>query len=77
MSCINCYVGDSLCCLLCRIRCVSRECQAACAAAPALRAFGLGFTHLACLQTTNNLLNCGDLALVTSTDSIPNLQPLK
>ena len=30
-----------------------------------------------CLQTTNLLLECGDLALVSSTDMIPNLEPLQ
>jgi hypothetical protein len=35
------------------------------------------FTRFSLSQTTNNLLMCGDLALVTSTDAIPNLTPLK
>jgi hypothetical protein len=28
-------------------------------------------------QTTNNLLECGELALRSSVEAIPNLQPLK
>jgi hypothetical protein len=31
----------------------------------------------ACLQTTNNLLECGELALSSSVEGIPNLQPLR
>jgi hypothetical protein len=29
------------------------------------------------VQTTNNLLECGELALSSSVDGIPNLQPYK
>jgi hypothetical protein len=29
------------------------------------------------MQTTNMLLQCGDLALVTPTEKIPDLEPLK
>jgi hypothetical protein len=29
------------------------------------------------LQTTNLLLDCGDLALITPTDKIPEMQPLQ